>query len=138
MPDRDPRSYAIIEAAMAVHTELGPGFLEPVYQEALAYERQQKSIPFAREVEVPIQYKGRRLGTAYRADFVCYGAVLVELKALRTLGNIEEAQIINYLKATGLEVGLLLNFGSQSLLRYRYANSRGRLAEPVRKPLSPP
>lgn len=71
MPNRDPRSYAIIGAAMAVHTELGPGFLEQVYQEALAFEMEQRSIPFAGEVEVPIQYKGRRLGTAYRADFVC-------------------------------------------------------------------
>jgi GxxExxY protein len=138
MPNRDPRSYAIIGAAMAVHTELGPGFLEPVYQEALAFEMQQRSIPFEREVDVPIQYKGQRLGTAYRADFVCFGSVLVELKALRAIGGVEEAQIINYLKATGLEVGLLLNFGSQSLLHHRYASSRGKLAEPVRQPLSPP
>jgi len=123
---------------MAVHTELGPGFLEPVYQEALAFEMQQRGIPFAREVDVPIQYKGRRLGTAYRADFICYGTVLVELKALRAIGGVEEAQIINYLKATGLEVGLLLSFGSQSLLHHRYANSAGKLVEPSRQPLSPP
>ena len=138
MDVRDEKSYAVIGAAMAVHSELGPGFLEPVYQEALALEMEHRGIPFAREVEVPILYKTRKLNTGYRADFICYGSMLVELKAMRAVGAVEEAQIINYHKATGLAVGLLLNFGSLSLRHYRYANSAGRLGEPVRNANGPP
>ena len=112
---RDPRTYAIIGAAMEVHRELGCGFLEAVYQEALGVEFEQRGIPFAREVELPIRYKDRRLDVSYRADFVCYGQTIVEVKALSAVGGTECSQVINYLKATGLEVGLLLNFGSASL-----------------------
>ncbi len=122
----DPRTFAAIGAAMGVHRELGVGFLEPVYQEALAAELRRRSIPFAREVELPIRYKGELLHTSYRADFVCYGEVLLELKAQRSTGPVEAAQMINYLRVTGLEVGLLLNFGVPSLQYERFANSRGR------------
>jgi GxxExxY protein len=121
---RDPKTYAIIGAAMEVHRQLGCGFLEAVYQEALAFEFEQRQIPCQREVELAIFYKGQRLNTSYRADFICYDSVVVELKALAKLGGVEEAQIINYLKATSLEIGMLLNFGATSLEYKRFAFSK--------------
>ncbi len=112
---RDPETFAIIGAAMEVHRELGAGFLEPVYQEALAIEFHGRAIPYEREVDLQIAYKEARLDCTYRADFVCYGGVIVELKALRAISSVEEAQLLNYLKATGIERGLLLNFGAPRL-----------------------
>ena len=113
--ERDPQTHAIIGAAMEVHSTLGCGFLEPVYQEALALELHERQVPSRREVELPVCYKGRRLNCAYRADFLCFEEIIVELKALAALGGIEQAQVINYLKATGLRRALLLNFGSARL-----------------------
>lgn len=119
---RDPLTYAIIGAAMEVHTQLGNGFLEAVYHEALAIEMSRRGIPFQHEAPLPIKYKGQPLKTIYRADFVCYDAIIVEIKALKRLSGTEESQIINYLKATGLKTGLLLNFGAPSLEKKRFKN----------------
>ncbi|HFQ94225.1 MAG TPA: GxxExxY protein [Anaerolineae bacterium] len=124
MSQRDPETYAIIGAAMEVHKQLGYGFLEAVYQEALAVEMSLRQIPFEREVSLPVFYKTQKLKTSYRADFVCFDRVVVELKALSRLSGSEEAQIINYLKATGYATGLLLNFGAKSLEYKRFANTR--------------
>jgi GxxExxY protein len=93
----------------------GHGFLEVVYQEALALEFQHAGIPFLREVELPVRYRGKLLATSYRADFLCYETVIVELKAIERMASREEAQLLNYLKASGKEKGLLLNFGGSSL-----------------------
>ena len=117
---KDPRTYKIIGAAMEVHKSLGCGFLEAVYHEALEREFQINEIPFKRESQIPIKYKGVELATNYRADFVCFDDIIVEIKALKSLSNIEEAQILNYLKATGLMIGVLINFGSNSLEYKRY------------------
>ena len=122
--ENDPRTYAIIGAAMEVHRQLGCGFLEPVYQEALAIEFSNRSVPFVREVKLPLDYKGQPLDTRYCADFICFSAVVVELKALARLSRTEEAQLINYLKATGHEIGLLVNFGGRSLEHRRFVLSK--------------
>jgi GxxExxY protein len=123
LTENDPRTFAIIGAAMEVHKQLGCGFLEAVYQEALALEFATKHISFKREVCLPIQYRGQILATAYCADSICFESVVVELKAAHMSGT-EEAQVINYLKATGFEVGLLLNFGARSLQHRRLVLSK--------------
>jgi GxxExxY protein len=112
---RDPQTYAIIGAAMEIHQQLGCGFLEAVYHQAMMLELTARAIPYQREVPLVIQYKGQPLPCGYRADFVCYDDVLVELKAIKQLTSVERAQVIHYLRATGLKRALLLNFGSQSL-----------------------
>jgi GxxExxY protein len=119
MNQRDEQTYAIIGAAMAVHSELGNGFLEAVYQEALAVEFQAKGIPFIREKALPIHYRGKQLATYYKTDFLCFESIIVELKALSHLSGVDEAQVINYLKASGLSRSLLLNFGTPSLQHKR-------------------
>ena len=124
---RDPKTYPIIGAAMAVHTELGSGFLEKVYQEALAIEFSRRGIPFKKEYEIPIRYGGVYLKTHYRADFVCFDSVLVELKALSKIGKPEISQVLNYLKATSYNPGILINFGASSLehrtIKNKFLNS---------------
>ena len=120
LSERDPRTYAIIGAAIEVHKHLGCGFLESVYQEALAIELGLREIPFRREVRLPVSYKGQVLVTSFCADFICFDSLVVELKALAHMSGSEEAQLINYLKATRYKVGLLLNFGTRSLQHRRF------------------
>ena len=105
---------------MEVHKELGCGFLEAVYQEALGREFKGQEIPFKSQPTIQISYKERPLDKTYQPDFICYDEVIVEIKAISSLSGVEEAQLINYLKATGLKVGLLLNFGSKSLEHKRF------------------
>ena len=109
---------------MEVHRQLGCGFLEPVYQEAFAIEFTNRDIPFLKEEKLPLVYKGQALETSYCADFICFSSVVVELKALARTSGTEEAQVINYLKATGHEVGLLINFGARSLEHRRFVLSK--------------
>jgi GxxExxY protein len=111
----DQRTYKIIGCAMEVHKELGCGFLEAVYQAALGEEFGIQEIPYKSQPVVQIFYKGKPLNKTYQPDFVCFDEVILEIKALNKLTGIEEAQLINYLKATGMKVGLLINFGSKSL-----------------------
>jgi GxxExxY protein len=111
----DPQTYAIIGACVAVHSELGPGFLESVYHEALAIEFTRRGIPFVREQSLPIDYAGVRLITHFQADFICFDEVVVELKAIAALNSTHQAITLNYLKATSHERGLIVNFGAQRL-----------------------
>lgn len=130
MPDkRDPETYQIIGAAMVVHRELGFGFLEDVYHEALMIEFEIQKIPFLHEVELPVFYKGRPLKKTYRVDFVCFDTIIVELKALPQITGREKAQVINYLKAANFGRGLILNFGAESLHYERASNKWGKSAQ---------
>ena len=112
-------AYKIIGAAMEVHRDLGSGFLEAVYQEALAKEFDLRGIPYVKEAKLRISYKGEILSKYYEADFICYDEIVVETKAIRELTGIDDAQTINYLKATGKKLGLLINFGEASLQHKR-------------------
>ncbi len=113
----------VIGCAMKVHSTLGNGFQEVIYQRALAIELSNANVEFAREVEMPIYYGGEEIGTR-RADFVIEGKVLVELKALVELEDVHLAQALNYLEAYRLEIGLLINFGSKRLEFRRLTNER--------------
>ena len=108
--------YAIVGAAMEVHNECGSGFAEAVYQEAMEIELRLRDIPFDRQKRLKISYKGHQLSCEYIVDLVCFGQIIVEIKAIRETGGREEAQILNYLKATGFRVGVLINFGDPSQL----------------------
>ena len=118
----DEETYKIIGAAMEVHRHLGCGFLEAVYGDALAIEFTNRNIPFEREKLINIKYKDTTLEHYYVADFVCYDSIIVELKAVTELNKTFEAQVLNYLNATGYESGLLINFGETSLKHHRLFN----------------
>lgn len=112
-------SYAIIGAAMEVYNQLNSGFLEAVYQEALAVEFGLRGIPYQEQVQLAVCYKGQPLRQFYIADFIAYDKIIVEIKAIQQIGANEQAQVINYLKATGLHLALLINFGSPLKLQYK-------------------
>lgn len=114
--------YALVGAAMEVHTQLGCGFLESVYQEAFEIELCTRDIPFEAQKILPIQFKGVRLNKSFTADLVAYDQIIIELKALDKLTTQSESQVINYLKASKMSVGLLLNFGGRSLQWKRIVN----------------
>ena len=108
-------SYQIIGACIEVHRELGNGFLEGVYQEALEIEFKNQGIPYEREKELKIYFKGIELRKRYNADFICYEKIIVETKALSNLTDDHLGQVLNYLKATQFKLGLLVNFGQPKL-----------------------
>ena len=107
--------YQIIGACMEVANELGCGFLESVYQEALCYEFSDQEIPFIDQKVLDVYYKGRLLNKKYISDFICFGEVILEIKAIDALHPDHFAQVLNYLKATNKRVGLLINFGTTNL-----------------------
>ena len=107
--------FQVIGAAIEVHKQLGGGFLEAVYQEALEREFADRGIPFISQQELPILYKGVPLKKIYVADFMLFGKIIGEIKAVKELTQIDHAQVVNYLKATGVELGLLINFGNHKL-----------------------
>jgi len=119
---RDPQTYAIIGACMEVHRQLGHGFSESVYQEALEEEFKLRSIPYQREVRLRIYYKGKELKCKFDVDFICFGDIVVELKALRQLSGTETSQVINYLKAANIRRGLMVNFGGPWLKYERFVH----------------
>ena len=114
-PGNDRQTFDIIGAAMDVHKELGCGFLERVYRDPFAFELITRGVPFERERTFRVRYKGRVMPSTYIVDFLCYGEIVVELKALSSLSPIDHAQAINYLRVSGLRRALLINFGARSL-----------------------
>jgi GxxExxY protein len=108
-------AFAIVGAAMEVHSVLGHGFLEAVYADAMALELRRRDIPFQREVPIALTYKGDILPHTYRADFLVYDQIILELKAIKALGDSDRAQALHYLKATGHSLAILANFGAPKL-----------------------
>jgi GxxExxY protein len=117
-------SYAIIGACMKVHRVLGPGFLEAVYEEVVEKEFVVQNIPYKRQVKLDLYYGGVQLKKHYRADFVCYDSIIVELKAVTQIPSVFYMQLQNYLKCTNMELGMLINFGTPSLTYKRIVNSK--------------
>lgn len=120
----EEETYSIIGAAIEVHKELGCGFLEAVYQEALEKEFLLQNIPYKREVPITIMYKNEPLKKSYVADFICYDKIVIELKALSALTTEHQAQVINYLTAAKMKLGLIINFGKQSLEHKRMVKEK--------------
>jgi len=116
-------SYAIIGACMKVHSSLGAVFLESVYSEALCKEFEKRKIPFVKEKKLALFYEGEQLKKYFKADFICFDSIIVEIKSKSMLLGIDEKQTVNYLKATEHQLGLLVNFGEKSLKYKRFVNS---------------
>jgi GxxExxY protein len=129
--ERDARTHAVIGAAMRVHTDMGNGYLENIYHDALEVEFQGRCIPFRREAALRVQYRGRPLGHPYFADFICFEDILVEIKAQRDLGEADLNQVVHYLKGTGLKTGLLLNFGERRLQFQRFIYDERWHSDPI-------
>ena len=115
-------SFKIIGACMKVHRSLGAGFLEAVYEEALLKEFLIQNIPFKRQLKLELYYDNQKLNKYYRADFVCYDSIILEIKAVTHIPDIFYAQLKNYLKCTQMELGMLINFGTTSLTYKRIIN----------------
>ncbi|HEY4300352.1 MAG TPA: GxxExxY protein [Candidatus Didemnitutus sp.] len=112
-------SYQIMGACFAVYREMGSGFLEAVIQECLEREMASRGIPFLRQHPIPIRYRGQFLRQVYLADFVCFGKIIVEIKTMEEIVDGHRAQVLNYLAATGLRLGLLVNFGHKDRLQWQ-------------------
>jgi GxxExxY protein len=123
-------SYRIIGACFSVYNEMGSAFTEPVYQECLELEFSDLTIPFASQPELPLTYRGRRLKTKFRPDFICFGRIVLEIKAVSALTPEHESQVLNYLHATELKLGLLVNFGSHPRLEYKRVALTRRRPQP--------
>ena len=134
MIDLKELSHQIIGAAMRVHSHFGPGFLEEVYKNALSVELRDEGLKVEKEVEIPVDYRGVRVGD-YKADLIVEGRIILELKAVATLVARHEAQLVNYLSATRIDDGLLLNFGSPSL-QFKHKYRLPRTENPV-NPVNP-
>jgi GxxExxY protein len=119
-------SYQLIGACFEVYKSMGSGFLEAVYQECLAIELTSQGLPFLERYRLELNYKGKTLSQYYEPDFLCFGKIIVEIKAVKQLGDDHRAQAINYLKATGLKLCLLVNFGHHPKLEHeRFVNQSG-------------
>lgn len=132
--------YKIVGACFEVYSDKGAGFYEPVYHECLGVEFKIQGIPAISKPRQELECKGRKLQQTFEPDFLCYGKIIVELKAVAELINEHRAQLLNYFKATGLQLGLLVNFGHSPRLQYeRIANTRGKgSAHPPSNPFQPP
>lgn len=119
---KDEQTEKIIGIAMKIHRELGYGFLEAVYQEVFEYELKNEKIPYEREKQINISYCGNIMKTFYRADFLCFNEIIIELKAIANITTTEYSQTINYLKASNISKALLINFGAKSLQLRRFEN----------------
>jgi GxxExxY protein len=125
--------FAIVGAAMEVHNVLGCGFLEPVYQEALEIELSKREVPYTPQKQLPIYYKGHRLKRAYVPDYMAFEKIVIEIKAISNISSLEESQLLNYLKASNLKVGLLINFGANSLQWKRMVRSKPEKISGIRE-----
>lgn len=129
MPDRDPQTYALIGAAMRVHSELGPDHLEAFYGDCLELELAASGIPYVREAALQVHYRGHVVRRPYRADFVCFDRVVVELKVIPAIGRREISQLANYLAISRTTVGLVVNFGQLELDFQRVISRRAKLPD---------